>query len=125
MRSRLSANEECRNMPYVVAEPCVKCKYTDCVSVCPTDSFREGANMLVIHPGDCIDCDACVPECPVNAIFWDQEIPEKWQEYVELNKRLSEEWPLIVEPKPPLDSAEEFATVEQKREHLSEAAGGE
>ncbi len=63
-------------MTYIVAEPCIKCKYTDCVSVCPVDAFREGANCLVIDPDICIDCDLCVPECPVDAIFSEDDLPE-------------------------------------------------
>ncbi len=65
-------------MTYIVAEPCIKCKYTDCVSVCPVDAFREGANCLVIDPDVCIDCDLCVPECPVDAIFSEDDLPEEW-----------------------------------------------
>jgi ferredoxin len=112
-------------MPYVITEPCVKCKYTDCVSVCPVECFHEGENMLVINPDICIDCGACVPECPVDAIFWGQDVPVKWNHYVDLNKRLAESWPLIKEPKPPLPTAEEFAAIDDKRDHFSEAAGGD
>lgn len=111
-------------MPYVITEPCVKCRYTDCVSVCPVECFHEGENMLVINPEICIDCGACVPECPVDAIFWDQDVPEKWTRYVDLNKRLAESWPLITEPKPPLPTAEEFAAIEDKHDHFSEAPTG-
>ena len=110
-------------MAYVVAEPCIKCKFTDCVAVCPVDCFYEGENMLVIHPDECIDCGACEPECPVNAIFEEDELPEKWQDYVELNQRLAASWPNITEQKEPLDSAEEFRDVEDKRDLLSENAG--
>ena len=69
-------------MAYVVAEPCVKCEYTDCVDVCPVDCFTEGVNFLAINPDECIDCGACVPECPTEAIFEETEVPEKWAEYV-------------------------------------------
>ncbi|HCH63346.1 MAG TPA: 4Fe-4S ferredoxin, partial [Deltaproteobacteria bacterium] len=62
-------------MPHIVADPCVKCKYTDCVTVCPVDCFHEGVNMLVINPDECIDCGACVPECPADAIFLDEDLP--------------------------------------------------
>ncbi len=72
-------------MTYIVAEPCVKCKYTDCVTVCPVDAFREGANFLVIDPDVCIDCDLCVPECPVEAIFPEDEVPEEWLGYTKIN----------------------------------------
>lgn len=109
-------------MAYVVAEPCIKCKYTDCVAVCPVDCFYEGENMLVISPDECIDCGACEPECPVNAIFEEDDLPDKWEEYVEINEKLSGDWPNITEQKDPMDSAEEFKDVEGKRDQLSEAA---
>ena len=109
-------------MTHVVAEPCVKCKYTDCVDVCPVDCFYEGENFLVIHPDDCIDCGACVPECPTEAIFAEDELPDKWSEYTEINARLSGEWPVITEKKDALDDADEWKAVEEKREHLSEKA---
>jgi len=108
-------------MTYVVAEPCIKCKFTDCVDVCPVDCFVEGENFLAINPDECIDCGACVPECPVEAIFEETEVPEKWEEYVELNVKFTATWPEISEQKDPLDSAEEWKDVAEKREHLSEA----
>ncbi len=110
-------------MAYVVAEPCIKCKYTDCVAVCPVDCFYEGEVMLVIHPEDCIECGACQSECPVEAIFHEDELPEKWGDYVELNARFCEEWPEITEQKDPMDTAEEFKDVDEKRAHFSENAG--
>ena len=70
-------------MAYIVADPCVKCKYTDCVEVCPVNCFYEGENMLVIHPDECIDCGACEPVCPTKAIFPESDFPEKWAEYKE------------------------------------------
>jgi len=72
-------------MTYVVTEDCIKCKYMDCVEVCPVDCFYEGNNMLVIHPDECIDCGACVPACPVEAIFALEEAPEKWKGYIAVN----------------------------------------
>ena len=72
-------------MSHVVADPCIKCKYTDCVAVCPVDCFHEGANMLVIDPDECIDCGACVPACPVEAIFALDETPEKWKSFIPVN----------------------------------------
>ena len=107
-------------MAYVVAEPCVKCKYTDCVDVCPVDCFTEGVNFLAINPDECIDCGACVPECPTEAIFEETEVPEKWAEYVELNAKLAGMWPAITDKKDALDDADEWKDVEEKREHLSE-----
>ena len=109
-------------MPYVVTEPCIKCKFTDCVAACPVDCFREGENFLVIDPDECIDCGACVPECPVEAIFEVDDVPEKWSVYTELNERLAADWPAIEEQKDPLPSAEEFRNVEDKRAMLSESA---
>lgn len=107
-------------MTYVVAEPCVKCKFTDCVAVCPVAAFREGANFLVIDPNVCIDCDLCVPECPAEAIFPEDDLPEKWSEYRELNARYATTWPEITEKHEPLPTAEEFKGVEGKRQHLDE-----
>ena len=107
-------------MAYVVAEPCIKCKFTDCVAVCPVDCFYEGENMLVINPDECIDCGACEPECPVNAIFEEDDLPEKWAEYAEINERFAGEWPGISEQKAPMATAEEFRAVEDKRALLSE-----
>ena len=77
-------------MAYVVADPCVKCKYTDCVAVCPVDCFYEGKNSLAINPDECIDCGACEPECPVQAIFPDTDIPPEWTDYIEKNRAMSE-----------------------------------
>ena len=74
-------------MAYVVADPCVKCKYTDCVAVCPVDCFYEGKNSIAIHPDECIDCGACEPVCPVKAIFVDDELPSEWKNFTELNKQ--------------------------------------
>ncbi len=111
-------------MPYVVTEPCIKCKFTDCVAACPVDCFREGENFLVIDPEECIDCGACVPECPVDAIFEQDDVPEKWSEYIGLNERLAANWPLIEDQQDPLDSSEEFRNVEEKRSLLSEAPAG-
>ena len=73
-------------MTYVVTEPCHDCKYTDCVTVCPTDAFYQDDWMLYIHPDDCIHCEACMPECPVEAIFPDVDVPSRWIQYVELNR---------------------------------------
>ncbi len=110
-------------MTYVVAEPCINCKYTDCVAVCPVDAFREGPNFLVIHPDDCIDCDACVPECPVEAIFPDDEVPEKWEKYTELNERLAELWDdaVINETVDPLPDADEWAEKEKTPDMIKES----
>jgi ferredoxin len=73
-------------MAYIVADGCVKCKYTDCVEVCPVNCFYEGANFLVIHPDECIDCGACEPECPVTAIFPEEDVPPQSQSYIAKNR---------------------------------------
>jgi ferredoxin len=108
-------------MTFVVAEPCIKCKYTDCVDVCPVDCFHEGKNFLVIDPDECIDCGACEPECPTSAIFAEDDLPEKWSEYIELNARLTQEWPVINQKIDALAEADEFKDVESKRELLDES----
>lgn len=89
-------------MAYVVAEPCVDCKYTDCVTVCPTDCFHEGEVMLYIDPEECIDCGACVAECPVEAIFFDQDLPEDWSPYAKLNAEMAAQTPSITQRQAPL-----------------------
>ena len=107
-------------MTYIVAEPCVKCKYTDCVDVCPVDCFVEGENFLAINPDECIDCGACVPECPTEAIFEESELPEKWSAWIEINARLSGIWPVITEKKDALADADDWKDVEDKIGMLSE-----
>ena len=89
-------------MAHIVTEPCVKCRYTDCVSVCPVDCFHEDAEMLVIDPDVCIDCGACIPECPVQAIYAQEDVPEKWKSYVDLNKTKASTLPMINQKKTPL-----------------------
>ena len=98
-------------MAYVVTENCINCKHTSCASVCPVDAFREGPNFLTIDPFECIDCDACVSECPVEAIYPYDEVPMKWEHYIELNEQLAEEWSgrIINEAKEPLPEAEKWA----------------
>ena len=104
-------------MTFVVTESCIKCKYTDCVEVCPVDCFHEGPNMLVIDPEECIDCSLCEPECPVIAIFADDDLPEDQMEFIELNAELSLEWPVISVMKPGPPDAAEWEDVKEKR-HL-------
>ena len=86
-------------MAHVVAQPCFGCKYTDCVVVCPVECFYEGEQMVYIHPDDCIDCEACVPECPVEAIFLEDNVPEEWQGFIELNAELAPVSEVITEKK--------------------------
>jgi len=104
-------------MTYVVTESCVKCKYTDCVDVCPVDCFKAGPNFLVIDPDECIDCAVCVTECPVNAIYADRDLPESQREFLDINARLAKNWPTISKKIEPLPDAEEWAGVTEKR-HL-------
>ena len=105
-------------MTFVVVEACIKCKLTDCVEVCPVDCFYEGPNMLVIHPDECIDCALCEPECPVDAIFSEDELPEDQTVFLELNADLAEVWPNITEMKDsPLDS-KEWEGVPDKLQYL-------
>jgi ferredoxin len=105
-------------MAYVVTESCIKCKYTDCVDVCPVDCFREGPNMLVIDPDECIDCTLCVPECPVEAIFAEDDVPPQQREWIPLNAQLSKSWKPIVERKPAPADADEWAKVKEKKQLL-------
>lgn len=107
-------------MAYVVAEPCIKCKYTDCVAVCPVNCFYEGPNFLAINPDECIDCGACVPECPSEAIFAQDDLPENWSEYTELNLKLAKKWPNISAKKAPAADADHWKGVEKKRDQLIE-----
>lgn len=131
-------------MAYIVADPCVKCKYTDCVAVCPVDCFYEGENSLVINPDECIDCGACEPECPTTAIFEEGDLPDKWRAYIEINAVYSgaksiddadtsgwpqslvegaNTWPNITEQREALPGADEAASEENKLEQLSPKPG--
>ena len=105
-------------MTFVVSDACIKCKHTDCVEVCPVDCFYEGPNFLVINPDECIDCALCEPECPIDAIFSEDELPEDEQAFLEINAELAEIWPVITEKKDPLPDAEEWAEVKGKIDHL-------
>jgi ferredoxin len=105
-------------MTFVVTESCIKCKLTDCVEVCPVDCFHEGPNMLVIDPDECIDCTLCEPECPVEAIVSEDEVPDGQENFLELNAELSQIWPVITEAKdPPADEAE-WRDVDGKLQYL-------
>ena len=101
-------------MTYIVTDNCIKCKYMDCVEVCPVDCFYEGENMLVIHPDECIDCGVCEPECPAEAIKPDTEPGvDKW---LELNSKYASAWPNITEKRDAPANAKEFDGVEGKLE---------
>ena len=105
-------------MTHVVTEACIKCKHTDCVELCPVDAFHEGPNFLVIDPEVCIDCMACVAECPVAAIYADTDVPASQRKYLDLNAELAQDWPVIVKKREPLPDAEHWAGVTDKFEHL-------
>jgi ferredoxin len=106
-------------MTHVVTESCIKCRYTDCVDVCPVDCFREGPNFLAIDPDECIDCAVCVPECPINAIYAEEDVPPDQREFIALNAELVKHWPSITGTKGALPEAEQFKDVTDKR-HLLE-----
>ena len=105
-------------MPFIVVENCIKCKYTDCVEVCPVDCFHEGPNMLVIDPDECIDCTLCEPECPVEAIMSEDDVPEDMQNFIALNAELSREWPVINEMKDAPPDADEWKDKPDKLQYL-------
>ena len=110
-------------MTHVVSDPCIRCKYTDCVDVCPVDCFREGPNMLVIDPDECIDCAVCIPECPVNAIVPEEDVPGDQQDFTPRNAELAKRWPLISRTKRALPDAGAWAEIKDKR-GLLDARGG-
>ena len=136
-------------MAYVVADPCVKCKYTDCVAVCPVDCFYEGKNSLAINPDECIDCGACEPECPTTAIFEESELPSKWSAYKDINALVTgakaaadldtanwpaalvsqvasvKNWPGITDQRKAMDGADDAAKEDGKIAALSLDGGGQ
>jgi ferredoxin len=105
-------------MTHVVTENCIKCKHTDCVDVCPVDCFRVGPNFLVIEPDECIDCAVCIPECPVNAIYAEEDVPENQRAFIKLNVELARGWPTITEKTDALPDAEQWKDVEGKLQYL-------
>jgi len=110
-------------MTFVVTEACIKCKYTDCVEVCPVDCFYEGENMLVINPDECIDCGVCEPECPADAILPEMENLIKW---VEINREYAAKWPNITSRKDALPEAEDFKGLPDKYNlHFSDRPGSD
>jgi len=89
-------------MTHVVTEPCIGCRNTQCVTVCPVDCFHRGDDALWIDPEECIDCGACIPECPVDAIYEEHKVPEKWAHYIQLNAEQASQYPVITEQLEPL-----------------------
>ena len=105
-------------MAFVVTESCIKCKYTDCVEVCPVDCFYEGPNFLVIHPEECIDCALCEPECPVNAIVSEDDLTDHQQQFKAINAELAEVWPNITTKKDAPEDAQQWEAVTDKIDYL-------
>jgi ferredoxin len=105
-------------MTHVVTEACIRCKYTDCVDVCPVDCFREGPNFLTIDPDECIDCAVCIPECPVNAILPEEDVPADQQKFIALNAELARGWPSITKRKPAPADADEWKDIKDKLSEL-------
>jgi len=107
-------------MTFVVTESCIRCKYTDCVEVCPVDCFHEGPNMLVIDPEECIDCTLCEPECPVEAIMSEDDLSQDQKKFLQLNKDLSAKWPVLTQAKSPPDDADAWKDIKDKLSELQE-----
>lgn len=105
-------------MTYVVTENCINCKYSDCVEVCPVDCFHEGPNFLAIDPEECIDCSLCVAECPAEAIFAEDDVPDDQRDFIALNAELAKLWPVITEKKPAPADADAWLGKPHKRELL-------
>jgi len=112
-------------MTYIVKDECIKCKLTDCVEVCPVDCFYEGENMLVIDPDECIDCGVCEPECPIDAIVFEDDYDgEDKTKFLELNKKFYSLWPNISKKKDPLPDHDKFKDIKNKHEkYFSEKPG--
>ena len=104
---------------YKRQESCLKCKYTDCVEVCPVDCFYEGPEFLVIHPDECIDCGLCEPECPIEAIYADDELPENQIQFIEINAKLADVYENITEAKDALPDADNYKDIEEKVQFLN------
>lgn len=105
-------------MAFVITENCIKCKYTDCVEVCPVNCFYEGPNMLVINPDECIDCALCEPECPVNAIMSSDDVPAEQEAFLKINDEMSKVWPNISQKKDAPEDADQWKDIPNKTQYL-------
>ena len=105
-------------MAFVVTDNCIKCKFTDCVDVCPVDCFHVGPNFIVIDPDECIDCTLCEPECPANAIFAIDDLPEDKAIFADLNAELSKIWPVLTEVQDAMPDADEWNGKKDKLQYL-------
>lgn len=103
-------------MAYVVTQHCVDCKYSDCVTVCPVDAFHEGPRMLYINPDTCVNCDACVPACPVEAIYSEENLPNKYSHYMKINAEGASGHPVLNYKKDPLSSAKSLEELKEMDE---------
>jgi ferredoxin len=108
---------------HVVTEACIRCRYTDCVEVCPVDCFHAGPNMLVIDPDECIDCAVCIPECPVSAICAEDDVPDAQREFVALNAELATVFPVLTRREAPLPDADEWKDASGKLAMLARTPG--
>ncbi|MDA9832135.1 ferredoxin family protein [Gammaproteobacteria bacterium] len=108
-------------MTYVVTEACIRCKYTDCVEVCPVDCFHATPLMLVINPDECIDCNLCVSHCPVDAIYSDDDLPKDQLDFLTINADLSKKWPILNEAQDPPQDADHWKDIKSKRQFLNPA----
>ena len=106
-------------MTHVVTDACIRCKYTDCVDVCPVACFKEGPEYLVIDPDECIDCAVCIPECPANAIYAEDDLPEGMEIFLQFNKKLAPTLPTITKRKAALPDAEQWRVVSHKLSGLN------
>ncbi|MBI1363389.1 MAG: DUF3470 domain-containing protein [Proteobacteria bacterium] len=110
-------------MTFVVTEKCIKCRYTDCVDVCPVDCFYEGENMLVINPDECIDCGVCEPECPIEAIKSEEELAAGEEKWLDINTKYAAIWPNLTKSKGGMPDADAWAEKGNKAELFSEKPG--